>query len=138
MKSLALIIFSLVCFSLISQKYDIEVTIKNIKNINGYIQIGLYNNSKEFPKVDKEFKRYYFKVNSTQMTYTLKDLSKGKYAIATYHDVNSDAKCNRNMIGYPTEDFGFSNNIKVFLTAPSFNEALIELNDNKKLEIYID
>ena len=138
MKSLSLIIFSLVCFSLKSQNYDIEVSIKNIKNINGYIQIGLYNDPNEFPKVDKEFKRYYFKVSSTNMTYTIKDLSKGKYAIATYHDENSDKKCNRNMIGYPTEDFGFSNNIKVFLTAPSFDQALIELNDNKKLEIYLD
>ncbi|MDG2370161.1 MAG: DUF2141 domain-containing protein [Flavobacteriales bacterium] len=138
MKSLSLIIFSLVCFSLRSQNYDIEVSIKNIKNINGYIQIGLYNDPNEFPKVDKEFKRYYFKVSSTNMTYTIKDLSKGKYAIATYHDENSDKKCNRNMIGYPTEDFGFSNNIKVFLTAPSFDQALIELNDNKKLEIYLD
>jgi uncharacterized protein (DUF2141 family) len=138
MKSLSLIIFSLVCFSLKSQNYDIEVSIKNIKNINGYIQIGLYNDPNVFPKVDKEFKRYYFKVSSTNMTYTIKDLSKGKYAIATYHDENSDKKCNRNMIGYPTEDFGFSNNIKVFLTAPSFDQALIELNDNKKLEIYLD
>ena len=138
MKSISIIILFLLCSSIKSQFYDLKVTITNIKNIKGYIQIGLYNDPNEFPKVDREFKRYYFKVTSKTMTYTIKSIKNGNYAIATYHDGNSDKKCNRNLIGYPTEDYGFSNNVKVFISAPSFNDALIKLNKNKSIEISID
>ena len=124
--------------SLFSQTYSIDVTIKNIKSIDGYIQIGLYNSPEEFPKVDREFKRYYFKTTASTMKYTLKNLAKGNYAIATYHDKNSDKKCNRNLVGYPTEDFGFSNNVKIFISAPKFEDAKIELNQNQSISISID
>ena len=120
------------------QNYDLKVTIKNIQEINGFIQIRLYNNAKEIPQVNKEYQRFYFKVTDNKMTYTIKNLKQGNYAIATYHDLNSDKICNRNIIGYPTEDFGFSNNVKLFLAPPTFSSALIELNNNKSIEIALD
>ena len=138
MKCISIIILFLLSSSIKSQIHDLKVTITNIKNIKGYIQIGLYNDPNKFPKVGREYKRYYFKVTSKTMTYTIKSIKNGSYAIATYHDGNSDKKCNRNLIGYPTEDYGFSNNVKVFISAPSFNDALIKLNKNKSIEISID
>lgn len=137
MRFITIIILFLFSSSYISQCYDLEVTITNIKNIKGYIQIGLYNLPEEFPKVDREYKSYYFKVTSKTMKYSIKGMNNGRYAIATYHDENSDRKCNRNLVGYPTEDYGFSNNVKVFISAPSFNDALIVLNEDKKIEISI-
>ena len=131
-------LFLVVIMPLHAQNYDISVTIQNIKEIKGHIQIGLYNNPEEFPKVGKEYKRFYFKVDSHRMTYRIPNLNKGKYAIATYHDINSDKECNTNFFGYPTEDFGFSNNVKIFIAPPSFNSALIELDSNTSIEIEID
>jgi uncharacterized protein (DUF2141 family) len=138
MKLITILFLFLFSSSYKSQCHNLEVTIKNIKNLNGYIQIGLYNNAEEFPKVGKEYKRYYFKVTSKTMKHTIKCINNGRYAVATYHDENSDKKCNRNLIGYPTEDYGFSNNVKVIITAPSFEDALIELNKDKVIEISID
>jgi uncharacterized protein (DUF2141 family) len=51
------------------------------------------------------------------------DLPPGRYAFAVIHDENSNHKLDRNFVGYPKEGFGFSNNPKVYLTAPGFETA---------------
>jgi uncharacterized protein (DUF2141 family) len=56
------------------------------------------------------------------------ELPPGRYAIAVLHDENSNHKLDRNMFGWPKEGFGFANNPKVNLTAPSFDKAAIQVN----------
>lgn len=55
-------------------------------------------------------------------------LPAGRYAIAVIHDENSNHKLDRNMIGWPKEGFGFSNNPKVNLSAPSFDTAAMQVS----------
>lgn len=54
-------------------------------------------------------------------------LPAGHYAIAALHDENSNHKLDRNMMGWPKEGFGFSNNPKVNLSAPSFDKAAMQV-----------
>ncbi len=54
-------------------------------------------------------------------------LPPGRYGIAVLHDENSNHKLDRNMFGWPKEGFGFSNNPKVNLTAPSFDTAAMQV-----------
>jgi uncharacterized protein (DUF2141 family) len=54
-------------------------------------------------------------------------LPPGRYAIAVLHDENSNHKLDRNMIGWPKEGFGFSNNPKVNLSSPSFDTAAMQV-----------
>jgi len=55
------------------------------------------------------------------------DLPAGRYAFAVIHDENSNHKLDRNFVGFPKEGFGFSNNPKVYLTAPGFSAAAAEV-----------
>jgi len=55
-------------------------------------------------------------------------LPAGRYAIAVLHDENSNHKLDRNIIGWPKEGFGFSNNPKVNLSAPGFGTAAMQVN----------
>ena len=45
----------------------------------------------------------------------------GHYAVAVYHDANADRDFNRNLIGLPTEGFGFSNDAPTAVGLPSFS-----------------
>ena len=92
-----------------SQKGDLGVTVFNSpdgwpENNNMALQHG------GFP----------FSGNSASVTLTLPP---GRYAFAVIHDENSNHKLDRNFVGYPKEGFGFSNNPKVYLTAPGFDAA---------------
>ena len=118
-----------------SQKYSLDIVVPNIPKVKGHIQIGLYNDSDKFPKVGKEFKRFRFKTTKNKMRFRLNNLTKGTYAIAIYHDINSDKECNTNIFGIPTEDYGFSNDVKPVLSAPSFKSAAFTVNKNKTITI---
>jgi len=52
-------------------------------------------------------------------------LTPGRYGIVVIHDENSNMKLDRNFFGIPKEGFGFSNNPKVIVSAPSFQAAAV-------------
>jgi uncharacterized protein (DUF2141 family) len=49
----------------------------------------------------------------------------GTYALAVYHDADSDRGFDRTMLGLPSEAFGFSNNPPTFLGMPNFGSVRI-------------
>ncbi len=60
----------------------------------------------------------------------------GRYAVVVLHDENSNMKLDKNMFGIPKEGFGFSNNPRVFFSAPSFQSAEVPVAcPSTKLEI---
>jgi uncharacterized protein (DUF2141 family) len=74
-------------------------------------------------------------VDANEVKYTVQDMPPGDYAIAIYHDANTDGQCNSNFLGVPTECYGFSNNVKPFLSAPSFNATKFSLTKDRLLTI---
>ena len=138
MKIIKLIIILFFQANLIAQHSDLNVKITNIKEVKGHLVIGVYNNPELFPKVDKQYKVFYIKVTASNMNYTIKGLKHGQYALAIFHDLNSDTICNRNIMGIPTEKYGFSKNVRPFLSAPSFEDAAINLNSKKNIIIQLD
>ena len=52
----------------------------------------------------------------------------GFYAVAIYHDANSDHKFNRTVIGLPAEGFGFSNDAPAKVGLPAFADTRFRAN----------
>ncbi len=50
-------------------------------------------------------------------------IAPGTYALAVIHDENMNGKLDTNWLGFPTEGYGFSNDAKTSLGAPSFSAA---------------
>lgn len=115
--------------------FKLTLHITNIQNVCGRIQVGIYDNKNDFPKEGKEFKRCFIKVDGNEVKHTVHDMPAGEYAIAIYHDANTDGQCNSNFLGVPTECYGFSNNVKPFLSAPSFNATKFSLTKDRLLTI---
>jgi uncharacterized protein (DUF2141 family) len=51
----------------------------------------------------------------------------GIYALAVYHDADSDRSFDRTGLGLPSEGFGFSNNPPTFLGMPNFSSVRISV-----------
>jgi uncharacterized protein (DUF2141 family) len=112
----------------------LTVKITNITEVKGEIEIGFYNNPDTFPDDGGQYKKLRVKVTSKVMKITV-ELPKGVWAVAVYHDENNDKKINKNFFGIPKERYGFSNNVKPVLSAPSFNKTKFELYKNKTITI---
>ena len=118
-----------------SGTFDLTVKITNLESTKGAVEIGLYDKGDHFPSPGKQWKMARPTVNGNTVTYHFRDLPAGDYAIATYHDENGDAKCNKNMFGVPTEAYAFSNDIRPFLSAPDFSTCRFWVTENKTLTI---
>ena len=120
---------------LFAQQSNLNIKLNGIEELKGIIQVATYNKEETFPKVDKEYRLAYFDVTSKNMEVTIDDLPNGEYAIALYHDVNSDGVCNLNLVSIPKEPYGFSNNIKPVFSAPSFKSTKFSLYSEKTIQI---
>lgn len=137
----SLIVLGLVSFTSAnradSSRFDLTVTVTNIQNAKGKISFGLFRKQDSFPVKGKQFKGVLIETTKSKTKYTFQNLEKDGYAVAVYHDENNNGILDKNLVGAPTEAYGFSRNARATFSAPSFEEAKVELNDNKSIEIWI-
>jgi uncharacterized protein (DUF2141 family) len=65
--------------------------------------------------------------------FTIKNLAAGKYAVRFYHDENLNQVMETNVVGKPTEGYGFSNNVTGTFGMPPFEKWLFSLNENQTI-----
>lgn len=99
------------------------------------VYLGLYNQKNGFLNEGSAVVNAKIKAKGNKVSYTFKNLPVGEYAVAAYQDVNSNGKCDRNFIGYPTEGFGFSKNYRPKVSAPKFDEVKIYVKQSTATSI---
>lgn len=104
---------------------DLAVQVEGLKNQKGLLCYKLFSGSQGFPDSnEKAIKKDCIKIPEEPMQLTFKNLAAGSYAVAVFHDTNSDRKLNRNSAGMPLEGYGFSNNPVVKTGPPKFGQAV--------------
>ena len=103
----------------------IHVQILDIRNSIGTVACALFKSSAGFPT---EYLRaatniMVIKIRKSQARCDFEDIPAGTYALAVVHDQNMNGKLDTNLLGIPTEGYGFSNDAKGVLGAPSFSSA---------------
>ena len=78
----------------------------------------------------------FIKVRDKQARCDFEDIPPGTYALAIVHDENMNGKLDTNLLGIPKEGYGFSNDAKALLGAPSFSAASFPF-DGQNLELTI-
>ena len=97
----------------------------------GTLMLAIYNSAVAFAgSVSKEkrseigvfkgLELYLEPEDSTQLNTEIPD---GEYAIALFIDLNGNKKIDKNFLGIPKEQYGFSNNAMSKLSAPTFVQA---------------
>lgn len=129
------IIFLITINTTLFAQHHFTVEVLDLVADKGSVYLGLYNKKSGFLKEDAALANAKVKAKGNKVSYTFKNLPVGEYAVAVYQDVNSNGKCDRNMIGYPTEGFGFSKNYRPKLAAPTFNDVKIAVKQTTKTSI---
>lgn len=116
----------------VPQKGRIVLEIINAENNSGTMFAHLFNNKDYFPKLsDKAFKFDRVKISKNKAVIVFEDVPFGDYAITTHHDQNNNGIMDKSFLGYPSEGFGLSNNPKIFMSVPSYDECKFTLKQNE-------
>jgi uncharacterized protein (DUF2141 family) len=129
MKKLTLFFILIIFISPISySQFKLEAEVTGLRNNKGNVMIQLFDSTE--------------KVLVSQMN-TIKDnksvflfeVNEGKYALRYYHDENINGEMEINMLGKPTEGYGFSNNVTGKFGPPPFKKWLFEVKGDKKITL---
>ena len=103
----------------------IHVKILNIRNSTGMVACALFESPDGFPTDYLHFATnvMVIKIRKDKARCDFEDIPPGTYAMAVIHDENMNGKLDTNWLGIPTEGFGFSNDAKAVVGAPSFSAA---------------
>lgn len=118
-----------------SETFDVKVIITNVNSQKGVVRLGIFDNSKTFLDKGKEYKTFNKKPSGDTVVFHIKDMKTGDYAFSLYHDINSDDKCNLNFLLRPSEPYGFSNNVKLKLFKPNYEDCKIMVDKDKTITI---
>ena len=61
---------------------------------------------------------------------TIKGVPPGTWAVLAYQDENSNGELDRNLIGIPSENYGFSHDARGRFGPPSFDAAAMPIRDD--------
>jgi len=116
----------------------IHVKILDIKNSAGVVACALFETPEGFPTefMHSATNIIMTKVQDTQARCDFVDTPPGTYALVVIHDENMDGKLGTNWMGVPTEGYGFSDDAKASLSAPSFEAARFSY-DGRNLDLTI-
>ena len=131
----------LVVTNTISQTFKLKIEIENIEQ-KGTVYLAIYDNSTSFDQDNKNknvnknrwVKSIVEVVNKNSFIRNV-ELKKGVYAISLFVDSNNNKIIDKNLLGIPTEQYGFSNNATGFLGSPSYNDASFNLINDLNIKI---
>lgn len=101
-------------------KVSVTVKIQDIANDEGVAKVEIVDEKNKRVAADN----LAVKLGEAQVTFA--DLAPGKYAVRFFHDANRNEQLDKNKMGFPTEGYGFSNNVGVF-GPPKFKDLLFEV-----------
>lgn len=116
---------------------DIVVEVTSLLNVNGKLNIALFNSQKSFELKSNQFQGAILDINSKIVKYKFKNIPTGIYAVAIFHDENENENLDTNFLGIPSEGYGFSNNIRPTFRGANFEESKFILNSNKNIKIQV-
>jgi uncharacterized protein (DUF2141 family) len=110
-----------------------EVVIKNVNDAEGNIMVGLFSNEADFLK--KRFASKKIKAIKGEVHFVFENIPAGTYAVSAFHDANLNGILDKNMIGIPTEGFGFSNDAMGMFGPPDFEKASFDWKGEQKVSL---
>jgi uncharacterized protein (DUF2141 family) len=115
--------------------FDLKIEFNGMSSKKGTLQVAIYRKQDSFPEKKGAYKGKIQEASNNLVIF--ENLPKDTYAVAVYHDENGNGKIDKNIVGMPTEKYGFSNNARGTFSAPSFQEASVEVNTDRKIVILL-
>jgi len=112
----------------------LSIDLTGLRNSKGKVHLCLTSQAARFLKCQEDKEALAMTVPAGQARHlTLGPVKPGTYALLVVHDENANGKLDM-MMGIPREGFGFSNNPKIHMRAPKFEEVRFPLQSGAQTQ----
>lgn len=119
-----------------SKKGKLLVRITGFENNEGDCWFALDRLEEVYESGDSVFIGKILPIINREVIISIDALEYGNYAIKVFHDENGNGELDSNILGIPTEGYGFSNNASAWFGPPSWEKAKF-LIDQKEITLDI-
>ena len=105
---------------------DVRVTVEGVASAEGKVMLALFDKAADFPRGKMSLGNM-APAAAGAVKVVFADVAPGRYAISAFHDVNGNQRLDANMVGIPSEPYGFSKDARGKMGPPSFDEAAFEV-----------
>jgi uncharacterized protein (DUF2141 family) len=115
-----------------AQAYDLTVEVLGARSDQGLVLGALYASEASWLKDPLAGER---QPAGGKSVLVYRNLQPGTYALSLYHDENGNGKLDANVVGIPTERYGFSRDARGSMAPPSFADAALELRGDQSITV---
>lgn len=101
----------------------ITVEAEGLRSDRGEVRAALYASPDGWTSEGREVASCHVTIEHHRARCVFPDVAPGTYAVALLHDENDDGHMDRDLLGFPQEGYGFSNDAPTVLGPPSFGSA---------------
>lgn len=106
---------------------ELRATVRNVKPNQGKLMVALYDNAAAF-KADAPSAGQIVAASGSELVVIFADLPAGRYGLAAYQDTDGNGSLGANLLGIPTEPYGFSRSARASYGPPSFEDFAVTVD----------
>jgi uncharacterized protein (DUF2141 family) len=134
----AILVIVLSCGLARANAAELTVRIDNVPHGGGALMIAVVNSEAAFQDKAPAIASLILPATAPAVEFSTTALPAGTYALRVMHDRNGNQTLDSNLVGMPTEPWGFSNNAAGSFGPPGWDDARFELGDDQRQTITLN
>jgi uncharacterized protein (DUF2141 family) len=117
---------------------ELIVSVEDIRTSSGKLMIAILDSEAAFNGEQPAVASLLLPANGDAVSFSIDALPSGRYGVRVMHDVNDNDDLDSNLVGMPTEPWGFSNDAKGNFGPPVWADVSFELADTSRQTIQLN
>ena len=116
------------CSAALSSEFAIDV--HGVRSGDGRVYLAVHGPATKdtFPPGEAVVEGLRAPARTGTMRFVVQDLAPGRYALSAFHDENDNGELDTNLLGIPSEGYGFGNDAGAAFGPPSFEAAAVDVD----------
>ena len=112
---------------------DLAVEVRGVRSADGRLLVSIHGPEAKdtFPAGTGGVAAVRRSAHAGTLRFVLQDLPPGQYAVNAFHDENGNGDLDTNLVGIPSEGYGFANDPDASFGPPDFDAAAVEVGDGR-------
>ena len=116
---------------------DLAVEIREVRSADGRLFVAVHGleTKDTFPSGADKVASLQRRAHAGTVRFVLQDLRPGRYAVSAFHDENDNGDLDTNLVGIPSEGYGFANDPNSTFGPPKFEAAAVDVGEERAVAV---